>query len=127
MCIYLSGIPCAHGIAAIWENQEDVEKYISRWYRKDTYMKAYEHQLHPINSKEQWPKTNLEPMGMPPNRAAPGRPKKLRRLELDELVPPRGTKMTRKYVVIKCSGCGEIGHNLKTCFRRQEEAKVNIF
>lgn len=90
-------------------------------------MRAYIHQINPINPIEQWPKTGKTPLGMPPQRAEPGRPKKLRRVEHDEVVPPGGTKLTRKYVVIKCSSCGEHGHNIKTCFRRQQENVVIFF
>ena len=65
-------------------------------------------------------------MEMPPDRAKPGRPKKLRRLEHDEVVPQKGTHMTRKYVSIKCSMCGKVGHNAKTCYRRQQEEQVTL-
>ncbi|KAF4381818.1 hypothetical protein F8388_008994 [Cannabis sativa] len=47
------------------------------------------------------------------HKKQPGRPKKSRKLELQELV--LGKKLKRKYVIIKCSGCGGKGHNLRTC------------
>ena len=114
-------------ISCIWSKSEDPEKYVAECYKKEAYMRAYIHQINPINPIEQWPKTGKTPLGMPPQRAEPGRPKKLRRVEHDEVVPPGGTKLTRKYVVIKCSSCGEHGHNTKTCFRRQQENLVIIF
>lgn len=101
--------------------------YIDDCYKKETYMKAYKHQIFPMNPIEQWPKTGLTPMGMPPNRAKPGRPKKLRRVEHDEVIPPGGTIMTRRYVTVTCSGCGKSGHNLTTCFRRTQEEQVIYF
>jgi len=66
-------------------------------------------------------------MGMPPNRVGPGRPKKLRRLEHNEVVPPRGTRMTRKHVTAKCSGYEKYGHNLTTCFRGKQENLVRLY
>ena len=99
-------------------------KYVADCYKKETYTNIYVHKIKPINPIEQWPKTGLEPMAMPPDRAKPGRPKKLRRLQHDEVVPRNGTRMTRKYVQVKCSQCGEKGHNIKTCFRRKQQTEV---
>lgn len=60
-------------------------------------------------------------MAMPADRAKPGRRKKLRRLQHDEVVPRRATRMTRKYVTVKCSQRGQHCHNIKTCFRQRQE------
>ena len=100
--------------------------YVSDWYKKPAYQNTYAHKIIPINPLEQWPRTGLAPMSMPPDRVKPGRPKKLRRLQHDEIVPRRATKMTRKYVISKCSKCGQDGHNIKTCFRREQENKVRF-
>ena len=112
-------------ISCIWSNNEDPEKYVADCYKKETYMKAYRHQIHPLNPIEQWPKTGTTPMEMPPNRSKPGRPRKLRRVEPDEVLPPRGATRLRRYVLIKCSACGEYGHNMKTCFRRKQHNLVS--
>lgn len=121
-----SGIPCAHAIACIWQKHQQPEMYVDDCYKKAAYMSAYKYMISPLNPIEQWPKTGLEPIRMPPNRAEPGRPKKLRRVEHDEVVPRGGTRMSRKYVTVRCSGCGKHGHNLKTCFRRQQDALVSL-
>ena len=84
------------------------------------------HKINPINPLEQWPKTVKTPMSRPPDRAQPGRPKKLRRVEHDEVIPPGATRIARKYITIKCSQCGENGHNVKTCFRRSQEQLVSV-
>ncbi|XP_062086147.1 uncharacterized protein LOC133792255 [Humulus lupulus] len=44
-------------------------------------------------------------------------PKKSRRVELDEFAPPTAKKLKRRYVRMRCSGCGAMGHNFKTCVR----------
>ena len=64
-CVYLA------------KNQQP-EMYVDDCYKKITYMNAYKYMIIPMNPIEQWPKTRLAPMRMPPNRAEPGRPKKLR-------------------------------------------------
>ncbi|KAF4367736.1 hypothetical protein F8388_011311 [Cannabis sativa] len=57
----------------------------------------------------------------PISKVQPGRPKRSRKLEFDEMVPPTGTKMKRRYIIIKCSGCGAKGHNFRTCVRNKEK------
>ena len=120
----MAGIPCSHAISCIWQQHQEPLKYTSDWYKKDCYKKTYMNKINPINPVDQWPKTGFNPMSMPPNRSKPGRPKKLRRVEHDEVVPRRGTKLTRKYVTTTCSHCGKQGHNKTTCFRREQEQKV---
>ena len=118
------GIPCSHAISCIWQRHEDPVKYVSAWYKKEAYTKTYENMIRPINPSDQWPKTGLTAMEMPPDRAKPGRPKKLRRVEHDEIVPRRGTRITRRYVITTCSNCGKDGHNKTTCFGRQQQQQV---
>ncbi|EXB40941.1 hypothetical protein L484_020674 [Morus notabilis] len=52
-----------------------------------------------------------------------GRPAKLRRLQHDELINPKGTKMSRHYVKVKCGRCGKEGHNQRSCIKLQEAAE----
>jgi hypothetical protein len=42
-------------------------------------------------------------MEMPEDRVKPGRPKKLRRVDHDEVIPRGGTKMRRRYVATACN------------------------
>ncbi|XP_021744856.1 uncharacterized protein LOC110710823 [Chenopodium quinoa] len=37
----LSGVPCHHVVAAIWKAVEHPEHYVSEWFSKETYLKAY--------------------------------------------------------------------------------------
>jgi len=122
--VLLVGIPCSHAISCIWQRQEDPIKYVSDWYKKECYQNTYKYKINPINPTDQWPKTWYTPMEMPPDRVKPGRPKKLRRVEHDEVIPRRGTRMTRRYVTTTCSKCGKTGHNSRTCFRRDQENEV---
>lgn len=118
---FFEGIPCGHVISCIWKNEQEPVDYVNDWYKKKAYMAAYKHQIYPLNPKEQWPQIGYTALEMPPNKAQSGRPKKLRRVEHDEL-PTQGSSATRlkRFVLIKCSECGERGHNVKTCFRRKQ-------
>lgn len=46
----LTGIPCKHGVAAIYKNLERVEDYVYSCYRKDAYMFAYNEMITPLPS-----------------------------------------------------------------------------
>lgn len=46
-----SGIPCQHEIAAIAFNGADIMDYVSEWYRKDLYLRAYQFVVNPVKGK----------------------------------------------------------------------------
>ncbi|KAK4385184.1 hypothetical protein Sango_2642400 [Sesamum angolense] len=57
---------------------EDIEKYTHQCYRVQTYLKAYQHPIFPINGRDEWKKSDLSPpvppkpvkrVGRPPNQA----------------------------------------------------------
>ncbi|KAK1380321.1 hypothetical protein POM88_027065 [Heracleum sosnowskyi] len=61
---------------------------------------------------------------LPPKaRRMPGRPKKHRRREADEV--GGGCRLSKKGVVMKCSRCLVIGHNKATCKETEAEALEN--
>ncbi|XP_062085841.1 uncharacterized protein LOC133791949 [Humulus lupulus] len=103
----LTGIPCSHVVAAIWHKREDPVTYVSKWYTKEYYMKAYSQQIFPIRNQDEWPRSGKVGMIKPIGKTQPGRPKKSRRVELDELAPPIAKKLKRRYVRMRCSGCGK--------------------
>ncbi|KAK8943070.1 hypothetical protein KSP39_PZI008986 [Platanthera zijinensis] len=112
----LSGIPCVHAIACIFFKREKVEDYVDFWYRKNTFLKAYEHMLNPIKGQKEWPTTCLNllvPWNVKGKKV--GRPSlHARKREQDELEQKKyglkrhGTKYT-------CSNCGVAGHTKKSC------------
>lgn len=121
----LSGIPCSHAVSAIWHRGQEPEDYVSHWYNKKTFMRTYAHKIFSIRDQEEWPKSAKTPMIKPDYKTQPGRPKKLRQLEHDEVLPPKGTKMRRVYVQLKCGLCGKQGHNARTCNRRSKSNNVS--
>ncbi|XP_062086240.1 uncharacterized protein LOC133792355 [Humulus lupulus] len=111
------GIPGSHVIAAIWHRREDLELYVSKWYIREYYMKAYSVQIFPIRNQDEWPRSGNVGMIKPIGKTQHGRPKKSRRVELDEIAPSKGKKLKRRYVRMRCCGCGAVGHNFRTCAR----------
>ncbi|XP_062147322.1 uncharacterized protein LOC133855045 [Alnus glutinosa] len=69
--------------------------------------------IYPMPSEDQWVRTGQDEVDPPVVRAAPGRPKKLRRRGLDE---PRNLHCMRKGgVSMRCSKCRAVGYNARTC------------
>ncbi|KAL0360355.1 UNVERIFIED_CONTAM: hypothetical protein Sradi_3720000 [Sesamum radiatum] len=123
----VSGIPCQHAMSAICNQVKDPKDYVHKYYWVDTYLKVYENVIYPINGPSLWKETGF----LPSNEGrAPGRPARARRLEPDEQVRKqkkrkRGAKgqqsehrLGRQQMTIKCSQCGEQGHNKKACKRQ---------
>ncbi|KAF4368037.1 hypothetical protein F8388_002648 [Cannabis sativa] len=73
---------------------------------------------------EEWPRSGKLVMVKPEGKIQPGRPKKNRRLELDEIAPPGAKRLRRRFHRMRCSGCGLQGHNFRTCSKNNKN-KVN--
>ncbi|XP_015160823.1 uncharacterized protein [Solanum tuberosum] len=54
----LRGIPCQHVVLAYQHAGQDPEDHVVHWYRKDTFMKAYNYFIQPIPNMKMWPHTN---------------------------------------------------------------------
>ncbi|KAL6556398.1 hypothetical protein OROGR_005686 [Orobanche gracilis] len=108
----LTGIPCAHAIAAIaWKNERP-EDYVHPWLTVDSMHATYEYFIKPVNSEEFWTETN-NPKPEPPKLK---RPKKQRRKDghSEERPGTSKNKVKRTWDVL-CYRCGEHGHIEKTC------------
>ena len=51
----LKGIPCQHVVCALFHKQLNPEDYIAKWYRKETYLKAYNFFLELVRGIKLWP------------------------------------------------------------------------
>ncbi|OMO50062.1 Pyruvate kinase [Corchorus olitorius] len=111
----ISGIPCCHACCAIWINGGNPDDFLSHYYSRETYARAYQYSLNPINGPNGWKKTGREEL-LPPlqPKAKRGRPKKNRRKAPDELTSKNG-KMSKTGLPQKCGTCREEGHNKSTC------------
>ena len=99
----LVGIPCRHAVAAINYKVENPEDYAHAYYKRYVYQACYGPQITPINGQKLWPKSNQPELLPPIYKTSPGRPKKLRRREVDEHV--NHSKLSKKNTIIKCSRC----------------------
>ncbi|XP_031396836.1 uncharacterized protein LOC116207857 [Punica granatum] len=80
----LTGIPCPHAIAGIHWLGKDAEDFVDDCYTKNTYLKAYDQLLQPLNGKKMWEKVESEPILPPIVRRQIGRPKKARKKDKSE-------------------------------------------
>ncbi|XP_058726237.1 uncharacterized protein LOC131597563 [Vicia villosa] len=109
----LSGIPCVHAMVCILHNKVEVEPYVSKYYRKTSFMATYSYIVLPSNGPRLWPTAEGEPINPPVMRRAPGRPKKKRNKANDE--PTSSNMLPRSLTIVKCKSCGNFGHNSRTC------------
>jgi hypothetical protein len=118
----LAGLPCCHAITAIYKCGKVVDDFIDNCYSIEQFKKIYEHCLEPVEGEEMWP-VSANPRPQAPGYVTmPGRPKKNhRRREVGEA--PRGKKLSKHGVQIKCGLCGKTGHNKSGCQKNPERGK----
>jgi hypothetical protein len=54
----ITGIPCAYAISSIWLGGGNPEDYLSPYFDKEMYLKAYASIIYPVPSEEQWVRTD---------------------------------------------------------------------
>ena len=107
----LTGYPCPHAYAAILHIRKKIEDYVDPFYKKDAYLKIYDHMIHCVRGQCDFIKTGYQPL-LPPNlKSKRGRPKKLRRKSQAEDLPTS----TRRGLTHVCKNCLQAGHNKSTC------------
>nr|XP_016450490.1 PREDICTED: uncharacterized protein LOC107775285 [Nicotiana tabacum] len=90
----LKGIPCAHAIAAMHFKNIEPINYISHWYHKFTYLKAYSTFIQHVPNMQMWPTSINPPIEPPPIKKMSDRPKKKRKRE--ETEHPKSGKLSRR-------------------------------
>lgn len=109
----LVGIPCRHAVAAMSYVEAGLEEFVDSCYSRATYEMCYSHGVSPINGEDMWPDVDCEEMLPPQYKRGPGRPKKLRRREVDE--DPNASKLKRANTKYRCTRCDQYGHNSRGC------------
>ncbi|KAL6539352.1 hypothetical protein OROHE_011123 [Orobanche hederae] len=128
----LTGIPCKHAVCAINCGKLQVDGFVHKCYRVETYREAYRQCIMPMNGRDEWEVSSAIPPLPPKLVRQAGRPPKARRREQDEEVIKRkkkvrgrpahleGHKKKRHQETLTCGRCGERGHNQRSCIRREE-------
>ncbi|XP_052626741.1 uncharacterized protein LOC128133382 [Lactuca sativa] len=113
----LTGIPCKHSIATIWDmrlNNENVgipETWVHPTYWLKTWKEMYVFKVETINGRFLWEKSTCPTKLVPPKYRVPiGRPKKKKRRSATE-----DDGVYTKWKSITCTKCGNLGHNGRTC------------
>jgi hypothetical protein len=81
--------------------------------------------LQPVEGEEKWPVSQNPRPEAPGYIRMPGRPKKNDR-KREEGEAPKGKKMSKHGVVIKCGSCGTSGHNRSSCYKNTEKGKKRM-
>ncbi|KAI4339846.1 hypothetical protein MLD38_024741 [Melastoma candidum] len=111
----LYSMPCSHAIACIQYMKRPVEEYVDPCFKLEAFRKSYGQVLEPLEGPKFWPRGEHPDILPPPYKKLPGRPKKQNRKVSKEEDPKCSTKISRKRLGMKCTVCGNYGHNKRTC------------
>ncbi|WOL00777.1 hypothetical protein Cni_G09490 [Canna indica] len=113
----LSDIPCPHAISSIHWLGEDPTEYVHEYFKKSTYLRAYEHLIQPLNGEKMW--VNVESVPILPLivRRQTWRPKRAWNKDIseNEKEETSTTMMSKNGVQMKCPQCSTYGHNKRSC------------
>ncbi|WOL01741.1 hypothetical protein Cni_G10458 [Canna indica] len=110
----LTGIPCNHAVSCIAWMKDDPDKYISDYFKRDAYLKTYANFIEPLTENDTWPNVD-GPHCLPPHvKKMPGRPKKVRRREMNE-DDSQASRYSRHGTSIIYQLCFKEGHNIRRC------------
>ncbi|KAL2943671.1 Zinc transporter 9 [Bienertia sinuspersici] len=84
----ISGIPCKHACRVINNNRQSPAQFVSKYYSVAYYRATYDLTIHPMPDPTQWPPADIP-----------------------FIAPPEG----KRSVTVKCSKCGQLGHNKLGC------------
>ncbi|XP_059635755.1 uncharacterized protein LOC132277932 [Cornus florida] len=114
----ITGIPCKHAVAAILDRRFDPELFVHPSYYRETYLKSYGYVITPVSLKNLKREVGTAPILPPPHRTRPGRPKKIRKIGLDES-KSKGSVVKR--LKMRCIKCLVLGYNVRT-YKALEQA-----
>ncbi|KAL0007954.1 hypothetical protein SO802_009456 [Lithocarpus litseifolius] len=109
----LTGIPCKHGVAAIFVNREMPEDYTHPCYYKDAYVETYKTPIPPMPGQSEWVSSGQPKPVVSIIYKPPGRPPMKRKRNADE--PRNPYKVSRANKLVRCGRCQKEGHNARGC------------
>ncbi|XP_012828829.1 PREDICTED: uncharacterized protein LOC105950054 [Erythranthe guttata] len=122
----ISGIPCAHSISGMYYLGRMPEDYVEDFYKKNIYMRVYNHLLDTLEGIESWPESGKPPLLPPDIVKMPGEingPK--------DIPPPLALTVTRigslgrQGVIMTCSSCQKKNHNARSWPLKKASGAVN--
>lgn len=120
----ITGIPCIHAIAAIHYLKHDAADYVSDYFTVEAFKKIYSFGLQALNGEKMWPTAQGYPIQPPLVTPMPGRPKKKRRKQKDEIDPKNPARLRRVGVRMTCQKCLQVGHNARGCKNEAVEKPI---
>ncbi|CAN1147051.1 hypothetical protein LINPERHAP2_LOCUS15636 [Linum perenne] len=117
----LSGVPCIHAIAVASFLRKDISYWVHQYYSVRYACASYDFGgIPPLLGQQAWEDARGNVILPPKDRVMPGRPKKNRRREQQEIEVcatknGKGTVMSRKGVIMHCKTCKKAGHNARKC------------
>ncbi|CAN0857802.1 hypothetical protein LINGRAHAP2_LOCUS6932 [Linum grandiflorum] len=124
----LSGIPCVHAIGVAGYLRKEIYYWVNEYYTLNMAEKAYAYGGIPAMPGQQvWEEASGLVIRPPIARVMPGRPKKNRRKEAQELQvrsvkKGSGTALSKHGVVMHYKECKQAGHNNRQCRMRTQPA-----
>ncbi|KAG5605341.1 hypothetical protein H5410_026833 [Solanum commersonii] len=100
----LRGILCQHVVLAYQHKGIEPEHEVVHWFRKETFLKVYNHFLQSIPNMKMWPHTSGVVIEPHEPKVMPGRPLKCRRKAKNEPRKKYG-KLSKREVKMTCSLC----------------------
>jgi hypothetical protein len=91
----------------------NVFDFVPEIFKKEQYAACYNSSIYPANGQQLWQRTEYTDLQPPPIKKLPGRPKKRRNKDANELLDKSQLKRARWG--IRCSRCKQSGHNKSTC------------
>jgi hypothetical protein len=96
---------------------------VDHYYSIEIYKKVYAPFIYPVPSEEQWIRTHYSVLEPPRLRVTLGRPRKVRTRAPDESKGPKNLHRMRKFGLRgTCGYCKMLGHNSRTCPRKNQLA-----
>jgi hypothetical protein len=114
----LSGLPCCHAISCMYKSSRQLDEFIAPCFSILMFNRTYAHVLQPVEGPGNWPISDMPKPEPPAFVKMPGRPKTQRRREVGE--EPKGTKLSRVGIKMRCRLCGKSDHNARRCPKNPE-------
>ncbi|KAG8391485.1 hypothetical protein BUALT_Bualt01G0192600 [Buddleja alternifolia] len=77
--------PCCHALSCIALMREEINDYVDDCFKKDAYLKVYNHDINPVPGILDYEDSGLGVVDPPHVRIMPGRPKKVRRMDANDI------------------------------------------